>query len=124
MPDFTIGDIVTVRGYGGMAEVVNMEEDGVTPQGHPKYLCTVDFGPYDDMPGYALKNAPQSKYYGVGRTLKKAQGRLHQFYAGRLTNAFPEAPETEFEREMREVEEEIAELKALIAQKEAKEATA
>lgn len=36
MPDFGIGELVTVRGYGGVAEVIAMEVDGYTPQGYPK----------------------------------------------------------------------------------------
>jgi hypothetical protein len=118
MPNFGIGDIVTVRGYGGMAEVMAMEEDGITPHGYPKYLCTVRFGAYEENETLKKINLPYGPY------LKGPRERVHQFYAGRLTNAFPEQVESDYEREMREVEEEIAELKALIAQKEAKETTA
>lgn len=58
-----IGAIVTVRGYAGRAEIINMEEDGVTPQGHPKYLCTVRFNVYT-----------------------RGSKPIDQFYAGRLLN--------------------------------------
>jgi hypothetical protein len=92
VPNFNPGDVVTVKDYCGAARVVNVEQDGVTPQGYPKWLYTVEFGAFsgsDNGPasatGYALKNAPMSKYYGVGRTLKKAQGRYHEFYQGKLS---------------------------------------
>jgi hypothetical protein len=114
MPNFTIGDIVTVRGYGGAAEVLAIEEDGVNPYGRPKYLCTVRFGPYEENETLKVINLP----YGPYR--KRNRDRVHQFYAGRLTNMFPEAAETEYQRELREVEEEIAELKALLAEREGK----
>ena len=87
MPDFTIGDIVTVRGYGGYAEVLSMEEDGITPQGHPKYLCTVRFGPYDEMHDKLHVDLP------FGPVRKKSRDRVHQFYAGRLKNIFSDAEE-------------------------------
>jgi hypothetical protein len=95
MPNFTIGDIVTVRGYGGHAEVINMEVDGVTPQGHPKYLCTVRFGPYEDNETLRRIDLP----YGTVGTKSKTnprprRERQHQFYAGRLTNIFEDMEET------------------------------
>jgi hypothetical protein len=111
MPDFGVGDVVTVRGYGGMAEVLSMEIDGYTPQGFPKYLCTVQFGAYEQNETIKKINLP----YGPYR--KGPRDRIHQFYAGRMANAFPELAETDFEREMREVEEEIAELKAKLAER-------
>lgn len=80
MPNFTVGDIVTVKGYGGMAEVLMMEEDGVTPQGHPKYLCTVRFGPNDEMHDKLHVDLP------FGPTRKRSRDRVHQFYAGKLKN--------------------------------------
>jgi hypothetical protein len=85
VPNFNPGDVVNVKNYVGAARVVNVEQDGVTPQGYPKWLYTVEFGAFNETIGYALKNAPMSKYYGVGRTLKKAQGRYHEFYQGKLS---------------------------------------
>lgn len=85
MPNFTVGDIVTVRGYGGFAEVLGMEEDGVTPQGHPKYLCTVRFGPYEENETILNTNLPFGPYR------KGNRDRVHQFYAGRLKNIFEDA---------------------------------
>jgi hypothetical protein len=85
MTDRYIGEIVQVKGYGGAAKIVAMEEDGITPQGHPRYLCSVVFGPYSpNEKYYASKPNPRTKYYGVGQTLKHKQGTVHQFYAGRL----------------------------------------
>jgi hypothetical protein len=75
MPNFGIGDIVEVKGYGGWAKVLNMEVDGYTPQGHPKYLCTVRFG--------LDEGEPQTWYEGKrGKKVKN----LHTFYASQLTN--------------------------------------
>jgi hypothetical protein len=82
MPNFGIGDIVTVRGYGGYAEVIGMEEDGVTPQGHPKYLCTVRFGIFEENETIRNTNLP----FGPVRKPGVPRDRVHQFYAGRLTN--------------------------------------
>jgi hypothetical protein len=78
MPNFEVGDIVKVKGYGGYAEVLGMEEDGVTPQGHTKWLCTVRFGPYEDHVGYVP----------FGPVRKGVRDRVHQFYSGRMKNIF------------------------------------
>src|SRR6516165_282380 len=75
---FQIGDIVTVKGYGGHAEIIGMEVDGVTPQGHPKYLCTVRFGPI------ATDNETLNHIdLPFGPYRKRSRDRLHQFYAGK-----------------------------------------
>jgi hypothetical protein len=88
-PKFAPGDIVNVRGYGGAAKVIKAVDDGITPHGHTKWLYTVEFGPFSDGPaspiGYALKNTPMGKWYGTGRTLKRNQGKYHEFYQGRLS---------------------------------------
>lgn len=92
VPKYEPGDVVTVKDYAGSARIVKVDQDGITPQGYPKWLYTVEFGAFSDSDngpasatGYALKNAPMSKYYGVGATLKKAQGRHHEFYQGKLS---------------------------------------
>jgi hypothetical protein len=84
MPNFTVGDTVIVRGYGGYATVINMEADGYTPQGKTKWLCTVRFGPYQD-PNTLVVDLP------FGPVRKGARDRFHQFYSGRLTNIEDEA---------------------------------
>jgi hypothetical protein len=107
MPNFGIGDIVEVKGYGGYAKVINMEIDGYTPQGYPKYLCTLDFG--------GLQT------WVEGRKGKKVR-QLHQFYASRCTNILdvdeepqeqrqrkrsPRLSPEETQRQLREIEIEM-----------------
>ena len=79
MAKFQIGDIVTVKGYGGHAEIIGMEVDGVTPHGYPKYLCTVRFGP-NSTDNETLNHIDLP----FGPYRKRSRDRHHQFYAGKL----------------------------------------
>jgi hypothetical protein len=79
MAKFQIGDIVTVKGYGGHAEIIGMEVDGVTPHGYPKYLCTVRFGP-NSTDNETLNHIDLP----FGPYRKRNRDRHHQFYAGKL----------------------------------------
>ena len=95
MPNFEVGDIVRVKGYGGFATVLVMEEDGVTPQGHTKWLCTVRFGPYENQVGYVP----------FGPVRKGVRDRVHQFYSGKLKNIY------ELDEDADDLDREIAKLK-------------
>lgn len=45
--EVSVGDIVRVKGYGGFATVLHIEQDGYTPppRSVPKYRATVEWGP-------------------------------------------------------------------------------
>lgn len=79
-----VGDLVTVKGYGGWAEVVSVTQDGWVYHRNrppiPKWLCSVHFGPNNPQVGRA--HTPNGK---AGRTLKYPQSALHEFYSGKLT---------------------------------------
>lgn len=64
--DISNGDIVTVFGYGGFAEVLHIEQDGVGPHGHPKYLVTIKWGPNNPQAGSA-KRGIGIETYPLGR---------------------------------------------------------
>lgn len=89
-----IGAIVNVQGYGGRAKVLNMEVDGYTPQGLPKYLCSVVFGPYSNGQTGTITRF-NGKKNGHTRSRKGAPGisnPIHQFYKSKLTNVL-DAPD-------------------------------
>lgn len=54
--EVAIGDHVVVSGYGGFAEVLHIEEDGISPNGLPKYRVTVKWGPNNDTPGTSKRS--------------------------------------------------------------------
>lgn len=83
-PKFAPGSIVNVKGYGGAAKVIKAVDDGVTPQGHVKWLYTVEFGPFSPNPYNITRANGVTSRNAVGRTLKFAQGRYHDFYQSRL----------------------------------------
>jgi hypothetical protein len=94
-----IGAIVNVQGYGGRAKVLNMEQDGCTPptlanpQGHPKWLCSVVFGPYSHQTGTISRFNGKNNGQTAKRGTPGLASPIHQFYAGKLTNVLdtPEA---------------------------------
>jgi hypothetical protein len=84
LPKFAPGALVNVKGYGGAAKVIKAVDDGVTPQGHTKWLYTVEFGPFSPNPYNITRANGVTSRNAVGRTLKFAQGRYHDFYQSRL----------------------------------------
>lgn len=85
-----IGAIVNVQGYGGRAKVLNMEVDSYTPQGHPKYLCSVVFGPYSQQTGTVTLFNGKKNGHTVKRGTPGVSNPIHQFYASKLTNVLDE----------------------------------
>ena len=66
------GDLVTVDGYGGFAEIQKVYEDGVGPHGHLKYRALVVWGPQSSVPG---------------RSKQAKTGAIDDFPVGRLRPA-------------------------------------
>jgi hypothetical protein len=65
-----VGDIVTVRGYGGWAEVLNLVEDGLAFGMYPKYIATVRFGVHDKQVGCSKQARRFPMEFGSGRLTK------------------------------------------------------
>lgn len=63
--EVSVGDIITVAGYGGFAEVLHIEQDGYTPppRSVPKYRATVRWGPSNTRAGSAKKTIQVTKQY-------------------------------------------------------------
>ena len=62
-----IGDLVRIKGYGGFAEVLSIEELNVlSPAGTPMYRATIKWGPNNDQYG-TCKRSHLVEEYPLGR---------------------------------------------------------
>jgi hypothetical protein len=75
-----------------------MEVDGYTPQGHPKWLCSVVFGPYNQQTGTITRFNGKKNGHTLKRGTPGISSPIHQFYAGKLTNVLDEPANTESEQ--------------------------
>ena len=93
-PKFQLQSTVTVDGYGGAATILNVEQDGFTPQGSPKWLYTVTFGAFAPT-NYNTGTTTNFNGKKNGQTLKPgtpgANNPLHKFYQGRLHDFYKPA---------------------------------
>lgn len=51
--DAQLNMLVTHPRYGGFARILSLDEDGISPNGQPKYIATVKFGPNNSIRGRA-----------------------------------------------------------------------
>lgn len=78
-----IGQPVTVEGYGGFAEILHIEEDGIAPNGGPKYRATIKWGPNNTIYGTA-KRSLLIEDYALGRLTPASEAIANERHQARL----------------------------------------
>lgn len=124
--DVSVGDYVRVKGYGGFARVLHLEQDGYTPPPNsvPKYRATIEWGPNNTTANVSSKK----KYHIDKRT--RTSGLVEDVALGRCEPAYEVMAQKEQEEhevlrrtidnsDEQELVELIAKLKQQQAQQEA-----